>query len=653
MPEAPLPTWSSVIAGYLRGRGWSAFLFFFHFALKGLPAWLFPLYIGSLVALAERRDPEWHWKLGLWSTLISLALLWNIPGHTLCQRALSRVVRGRGHQLRLSVCRQLQQLSLLFHGRESSGRMHTKIVRDIDTIENSANQIAHTVCNALFVLITTTTITLLTVPWASLVFLVLTPAAVAVNATFRRRLQSRAADYRLSAERLSARVQDMLVMMPVTRAHGLEEVELRDAEGRIGDVRDNASRFDVISAVFGSTSWSSFMLFQVLFMIVMVVFVMRGIAKVGDMVVFQGLFGQLTGSILGVVGSIPMFVQIREAHRSIDEILGAPDLEENRHGRAPAHVNGAIELRAAAYTYPGSPTPAIAPTDLVISPGESVAIVGPSGGGKSTLVSLMLGLLRPTEARSFSTVKTCELDMRPTADASASSRSRASSSPAPSPTTSPTGRPRRATTTSDTPSSSPTRGALSPNCPTASTPASAPADARSRAVSSNASPSPARSCETRACSCSTSRPAPSTPRPSSPSARRSPTSCPGGRSSSSRTRSSTRGPWDASWCSRAVASSPTARTATSSRATTSTPAPSPALASDPNPSHPYSPERKRRVFDMKRAEVPSLTLRASRAHALDLLHTCGGSTSPAALRPTRPPAAPRSPGSPLAPPSPS
>jgi len=386
-----------VIGGYLRGRGWSAFLFFFHFALKGLPAWLFPLYIGSLVALAERRDPEWHWKLGLWSALMSIALLWNIPGHTLCQRALSRVVRGRGHELRLSVCRQLQQLSLLFHGRESTGRMHTKIVRDIDTIENSANQIAHAVCNALFVLITTTIITLIKVPAASLVFLVLTPAAVAVNATFRRRLQSRAADYRLSAERLSARVQDMLVMMPVTRAHGLEEVELRDAEGRIGDVRDNASRFDVISAVFGSTSWSSFMLFQVLFMIVMVVLVMRGVAKVGDMVVFQGLFGQLTGSILGVVGSIPMFVQIREAHRSIDEVLSAPDLEENRQGRAPAHVGGAIELRGAGYTYPGSPTPAICPTDLAIAPGESVAIVGPSGGGKSTLVSLMLGLLRPTE----------------------------------------------------------------------------------------------------------------------------------------------------------------------------------------------------------------------------------------------------------------
>lgn len=402
-----------MLAGYARGRGRAALLFFVHFALKGLPAWLFPLYIGSLVALAESRDPDWRWKLGLWSALMSVALLWNIPGHTLCQRALSRVVRGRGHELRLSVCRQLQQLSLLFHGRESTGRMHTKIVRDIDTIENNANQIAHTVSNALFVLITTTTITLLRVPTAALVFLVLTPAAVAVNATFRRRLQTRAADYRVSAERLSARVQDMLVMMPVTRAHGLEEVELRDAEGRIGDVRDHASRFDVISAVFGSTSWSSFMLFQVLFMIVMVVLVMRGVAKVGDMVVFQGLFGQLTGSILGVVGSIPMFIQIREAHRSVDEILAAPDLEENRSGRAPDRVLGAIELRGAAYTYPGSPGHAIAPTDLAIGAGESVAIVGPSGGGKSTLVSLMLGLLRPTEGEvALDGHPMRELDMR-------------------------------------------------------------------------------------------------------------------------------------------------------------------------------------------------------------------------------------------------
>ena len=57
-----------------------------------------------------------------------------------------------------------------------------------------------------------------------------------------------------------------------------------------------------------------------------------------------------------------------------------------------------IQLSAAGYTYPGPPpVQALKPTDLIIMPGEHVAIMGPSGSGKSTLLNL-LGLLdRPTE----------------------------------------------------------------------------------------------------------------------------------------------------------------------------------------------------------------------------------------------------------------
>lgn len=395
-PARPLPPWTSVLAGYLHGRTRDAALFLAHYALKGLPAWLFPAYVGALVTLAQDRDPDWVSKCVLWTTLMTLGLAWNIPGHTLCQRAISRVVRGRGHELRLSVCRHLQHLSLLYHNRESTGKMHARVVRDIDTIENAGNTIAHSVSNALFVLLVTAVTTLLTVPLAGLVFLVLTPVAVIVSASFRRRLESRAESYRASAERLSAAVQDMLQMMPLTRAHGLEETELARAEGRIGDVRDHASRFDTISAIFGSTSWASFMLFQMVFMVAMLSLVMTGHARVGHMVVFQGLFGQLTGSILGVVSNVPAFVQIRAAQASVDEILAAPDVEENRGRLAPADVRGAIALRDVTYTYPGSPTPALQPLTLDIPAGQSVAIVGPSGGGKTTLLSLCLGLLRPT-----------------------------------------------------------------------------------------------------------------------------------------------------------------------------------------------------------------------------------------------------------------
>jgi ATP-binding cassette, subfamily B, bacterial PglK len=56
-----------------------------------------------------------------------------------------------------------------------------------------------------------------------------------------------------------------------------------------------------------------------------------------------------------------------------------------------------IELRGVGYRYPGASEPALRHVDLVIEPGSSIGIVGPTGGGKSTLLDVLSGLLPPTE----------------------------------------------------------------------------------------------------------------------------------------------------------------------------------------------------------------------------------------------------------------
>jgi len=55
----------------------------------------------------------------------------------------------------------------------------------------------------------------------------------------------------------------------------------------------------------------------------------------------------------------------------------------------------AIEMRGVRFAYPGQSEPVVENVSFTVSPGESVSIVGPNGGGKTTLLKLMLGLLRP------------------------------------------------------------------------------------------------------------------------------------------------------------------------------------------------------------------------------------------------------------------
>ena len=97
---------------------------------------------------------------------------------------------------------------------------------------------------------------------------------------------------------------------------------------------------------------------------------------------------------------------IRFAGAAIDNIYedllrveSLPERETNSLAASEEALRGPrrIEVDHVGFTYPGAAVPALRDVSLVIQPGESIGIVGPTGGGKSTLIDLFAGLLEPTE----------------------------------------------------------------------------------------------------------------------------------------------------------------------------------------------------------------------------------------------------------------
>jgi ATP-binding cassette subfamily C protein CydCD len=83
-----------------------------------------------------------------------------------------------------------------------------------------------------------------------------------------------------------------------------------------------------------------------------------------------------------------------KAAEDIFELLEEPDGDRTRDGRVRADGTG-IVIRGLEVTYPGRRLPAVHDFDLVVEPGETVALAGPSGCGKTTVLSVLLGLRRP------------------------------------------------------------------------------------------------------------------------------------------------------------------------------------------------------------------------------------------------------------------
>ena len=102
-----------------------------------------------------------------------------------------------------------------------------------------------------------------------------------------------------------------------------------------------------------------------------------------------------------------------ESLRSIGEVLECPDVEHNEGGAQLDEFHGQVDIKDVTFHYPGKDDPALLNVNVAIQPGETVAVVGASGGGKSTLMSLVIGFWRPQQGQiAFDGRPMDELDMR-------------------------------------------------------------------------------------------------------------------------------------------------------------------------------------------------------------------------------------------------
>ncbi len=372
---------------------------FIVYLIKASPAWMLPIITAVMIDLAAGTDPKRAAKLLGYFIFIVLLTLQNIPTHIIYSRMLSSVMRGISLQLRTDLCRQLQRLSLLYHHKSSIGKLHSKVIRDIEIVEQTprilTEQIFGFLCQVSIAVIAIS----VRKPIALLFFLVAVPATVIIRSIFSQKVRKSAKSYRYAIEMMSSSMNDMLNMIPITRAHGLEEFEVNQIDSKISAVFRKGLYFDTLSAVFGSSAWVTMSIIHITFIAGSVFACMKGYISIGDIVLFNSMFLALTGQMLIVIGTLPQLSQASESMDSIYEILESPDLEENNGKKPFDKISGKFEFVNVNYQYPNTVRHALKDFTLTVEPGQSTAFVGPSGSGKSTILSLVLGFIRPDSGK--------------------------------------------------------------------------------------------------------------------------------------------------------------------------------------------------------------------------------------------------------------
>ncbi len=127
----------------------------------------------------------------------------------------------------------------------------------------------------------------------------------------------------------------------------------------------------------------------------------QGAISYGTMTLFLQISGQLTSSFSALVSLVPSAISIATAAGRIMEITDLPledgrDDDKARAMETSANENGVIlSCSDLTYTYPDGKKPVVSGISFSAAPGETIAFVGPSGEGKTTVLRLILGLVEP------------------------------------------------------------------------------------------------------------------------------------------------------------------------------------------------------------------------------------------------------------------
>ena len=360
------------------------------YIIKKAPQWLIPIVTANLIDLVVDKPADmmlWIWvNVGV----LALTLVMNIPFHYSYVKLESVATRNVEAGLRGALVRKLQHLSIGHYREMQSGRIQSKMMRDVEAIANLSSSIFMNGMEIAINLVVAIAVVLSKNIYVFLFFVLCAPVSGVIGFLFRKKLRTLNRDYRHAVEETSAEVMDMVEMVPLSRAHALEQTETTKMNRLLHGIARRGLRLDITQSLFGATNWVVFEGFQLVCLVFSVLMFLNDQIAVGDITLYQSYFTMLVSSVTMILALIPTFARGVEAVTSVGELMHAQEEEDNDGKQPLAAVTGAYRFSDVAFSYEDG-HPVLTDFNLDVKPGETVALVGESGVGKTTVINMVIG----------------------------------------------------------------------------------------------------------------------------------------------------------------------------------------------------------------------------------------------------------------------
>ncbi len=300
-----------------------------------------------------------------------------------------RCSQGMLSKIRNYLFANVQKQDMTYYDRYRTGDIMTRLSGDLDMVRHSVAWIIKTLLESLVLFCTTTVYFFILDPLMALCLLALTPLIFVISGMLRKEVGPRFVDLRERLSQLNTQAQENIAGNRVVRAFAREDYEIerfQEKNAEYSEANKTASLTWLKYFPFIETTAQGL---TIVHLIAGGIFVITGRLTMGEFVAFSGLIWTLSNPMRNVGALINDLQRFLASASKIIEVYYSRPIVVDRADakKMPERLDGGIEFKNVSFSY--GETEVLKDISFKVNPGETVAIMGETGSGKTTLVNLI------------------------------------------------------------------------------------------------------------------------------------------------------------------------------------------------------------------------------------------------------------------------
>jgi len=284
------------------------------------------------------------------------------------------------------------------HDTLDRGYLHTLLVQDTQLVDVMSNAlIALLMPSALISILLIGLLAVMNLKLLAVLMLIW-PLLYMVNYRLKSMVRTWVDRTRRSFAHFSSGVHFVLSKLDLARYQSAERAEIQRQYGRIEQQRVDSERMAWLQSAYGLVQNTIITISGIFILVIGGTQVVSGKMSLGSLLSFYVIFAMLGSNLQQVFGAIPPLITGNQSLCALYAFYSI-DAEPPYCGTMQSRFNGSIELRSVSFRYKTQSI--FSNISLRLEPGSVTAIMGPNGGGKTTIARLILGLYRPDQGELF------------------------------------------------------------------------------------------------------------------------------------------------------------------------------------------------------------------------------------------------------------